>query len=90
MWKASYRLSESQSLSVHKGSLHPVIFQGIEAQAPEPQRGHINMLLLTYTINSSAINSLLHAVTHTHSEETVCWQDGWMCGVTYGQFKCCH
>lgn len=56
LWKPEPKCSQGDS---------PVIFQGIEDQAPELQSGHINILPLTYIINSSAINMLLHVVTHT-------------------------
>ena len=42
----------------------PVIFQGIEDQAPEPESGHINILALTHIINSRAIN-MIPALSHT-------------------------
>lgn len=42
-----------------------MIFQGIEDQAPEPKSSHINILALTYIINSCAINMIPCILTHT-------------------------
>lgn len=42
-----------------------MIFQEIKDQAPEPKSSHINILALTYIINSSAINMIPSILTHT-------------------------
>lgn len=71
MWKASLSglLFHSFSKRGPKCSQGdpPVIFQGIEDQAAEPERGHINILALTHIINSSAINMIPHILTLTHT-----------------------
>lgn len=59
-----------------------VIFQGIEHWGPEPESGHINILALTYIINSSD----KHNTAHTHSaSHTALFSSNGSCWFLSGQ-----